>query len=118
MSGPPRFVANEVLAFVPEVLAIAALCWRVHLGPERGATVGARRLRPSGRGRAGGLFAAPRARHRASLPGVHVVEAPVLLGAAASLYGLGQHVLADVFAVLVIANTAVAEASRPRVAGR
>lgn len=115
LTGPPWFVANELLAFVLEVLAIGLLCW---WGFASGGSVVVRVVLGLGVPAAAvvlwGLFAAPRARFRPPPAGVLVVKALVLLGAAAALYALGFAVLAVVFAVVVVVNTGVAETSRRR----
>jgi len=112
-------MANEALAFVLEVAAIALLCWwGFASGPNLALRIVLGLGVPAVAVALWRLFAAPRARRRPSLPGVLAVKALVLLGAAAALYALGHPVAAGVFAVLVIANTAVAEASRPRMARR
>ena len=61
-----------------------------------------------------GLFAAPRARFRPPLPAVLLVKALVLLGAAAAVGALGHLAFAIGFAVVIVANTAVAETLRSR----
>jgi hypothetical protein len=115
LGGPPWFAANEILAFVLELAAVAILAWwgfasgdglavRIVLGVGTPAIAVA----------LWGLFAAPRARFRPPLAGVLVVKALVLLGAAAALYALGHPVGAAVMAVVVVANTAVAETGRRR----
>lgn len=119
LGGPPWFVANELLALAVEMLALAALCW---WGFASGASLILRIVLgvgvPAGAIVLWGLFAAPRARFRPPLPGVLVVKALVLLGAAAALYALGHPVLGALFGVVVVVNTAVAETFRPRVAAR
>ncbi|MFF3878724.1 YrdB family protein [Streptomyces sp. NPDC001978] len=60
------------------------------------------------------LFAAPKARLRPRLPLVLAVKAVVLGGGAAALYGVRHPVAAVAMAVIVVANTAVAEIFRRR----
>ncbi|WP_308437769.1 YrdB family protein [Streptomyces sp. Y2F8-2] len=113
VDGWPWYAANELLAFLLELAATACLSWW-------GFTVG-----PDGAGRVllgvgtplsaivlWSLFAAPKARWRPRLPLVLVVKTVVLGGGAAAVYGVGHHVAAVTMAVVVIANTAVAEAFR------
>lgn len=115
IDGRPWFAANEFLAFLLELAALAALGWwgfatgpwlltRVLLG--LGAPLAAIVL--------WALFAAPRARLRPGLPLVLLVKAVVLGGGAAALYGVGHPVAAVAMAVLVVANTAAAETFRGR----
>ena len=115
MRGRPWFAANEVLAFLVEIAALAALAW---WGFATGGGVVARVVLGIGTPAAAavlwGLFAAPRARFRPPLPAVLLVKALVLLGAAAAIGALGHLGLAIAFAVVVIANTAAAETLRRR----
>ena len=107
------YTANELLAFLLELAAIACLGWwgfsvghnevvRVLLGV--GTPVVAIVL--------WSLFAAPKARLRPPLPLVLVVKALVLGGSAAAVYGVGHSLAAVVMAVVVVVNTAVAETFR------
>ncbi|MER5177586.1 YrdB family protein [Streptomyces sp. NPDC002896] len=113
--GRPWFTANEVLAFLLELTALALLGWwgfatggnvlgRIALGlgtPLLAVVLWA-------------LFAAPKARLRPPLAVVLLVKAVVLGGGAAGLYGVGHPVAAVVLAAVMVANTAVAEISRRR----
>jgi hypothetical protein len=107
------YAANEVLAFLLELAALACLSWwgftvghdevvRVLLG------VGIPLLAIA----LWALFAAPKARWRPRLPLVLAVKAVVLGGGATALYGVGHSVAAAAMAVAVVANTAVAETFR------
>ncbi|MEV8036245.1 YrdB family protein [Streptomyces sp. NPDC086182] len=115
----PWFAANEVLAFVVELVALACLSWW-------GFTTGHSRLAhillgvgvPLSAIVLWSLFAAPKARLRPGLPLVLLVKAVVLGGGAAAVYGVGHPVAAVVMAVVVVANTAVAETLRRTVPGR
>ncbi|MFI0960485.1 YrdB family protein [Streptomyces sp. NPDC021080] len=109
----PWFAANELLAFVVELVALACLAWwgfstghgwlpHVLLG------VGTPLLAVV----LWSLFAAPKARLRPGLPLVLLVKALVLGGGAAAVYGVGHPVAAVVMAIVVVANTAVAETFR------
>ncbi|MER5881313.1 YrdB family protein [Streptomyces sp. NPDC001910] len=119
LPGPWWFAANEVLAFLLELAALALLSWwgfstgenvllRVALGV--GVPLAAIAL--------WGLFAAPKARLRPALPYLLLVKALVLGGSAVALYALGHHVAAIVLAVVVVVNTAVAETFRRTPPGR
>ncbi|MET9901133.1 YrdB family protein [Streptomyces sp. NPDC006446] len=115
----PWFAANELLAFMVELTALACLSWwgfTVGHGP------GPHILLGVGTPLLGivlwWLFAAPKARLRPALPLVLVVKAVVLGGGAAALYGVGHPVAAVVMAIVVVANTAVAETFRRTVPGR
>ncbi|MGC5529736.1 YrdB family protein [Streptomyces sp. SR-10] len=110
----PWFAANEVLAFLLELVAIGCLAWwgftaadgvlvSVLLG--LGAPAAAMAL--------WGLFAAPRARFRPPLAGVLAVKA-LVLGGSAAVYGMGNPVVAGVFAVVLALNTGCAEYYRRR----
>ncbi|MFI1073306.1 YrdB family protein [Streptomyces puniciscabiei] len=109
------YAANELLAFLVELAALACLSWwgfaikhdevlRILLGV--GTPLLAMVL--------WSLFAAPRARLRPRLPLVLVVKAVVLGGGAAALYGVGHPGASVAMAVVVVANTAVAEVFRRR----
>ncbi|GHE12850.1 YrdB family protein [Streptomyces alanosinicus] len=109
------YTANELLAFLVELAALAFLSWwgftvshdaalRVLLGV--GTPLVAIVL--------WSLFAAPRARLRPALPLVLAVKAVVLGGGAAALYGVGHPGAAVATSVVVVANTAVAEIFRRR----
>ncbi|WP_406459235.1 YrdB family protein [Streptomyces sp. NBC_00876] len=115
MSGRPWWAANEGLAFLLELAALACLCWwgftagdglAVHLLLGIGLPAVAIAL--------WGTFAAPRARIRLPLAGVLAVKAVVLGGGALALYGVGHPVAAVVMAVVVVVNTALAETFRRR----
>ncbi|WP_202638245.1 YrdB family protein [Bailinhaonella thermotolerans] len=108
-----RISIHDLVAFLLEIAALAVLCWwgfaqdagvagRVALGI--GAPLAAAVL--------WGLFAAPRARVKAPLPGVLVVKALVFGSAAAALYGLGHGLLGLAFAVVAAVNTAIVTVER------
>ena len=102
-------VANEALAFLLELAALAALSYWGFTGPSG---IAARVLLGIGApvlaAVVWGLFAAPRARLRPPLAGVLAVKALVFGAAAVALYASGGHLLAIVFAIVVVANTALA----------
>ncbi|MFJ8883289.1 YrdB family protein [Streptomyces sp. NPDC102402] len=113
--GRPWFAANEVLAFVLELVAIGALAWWGFTAPEGVAAsvvlgIGA----PAAAVVLWGLFAAPRARFSLPLAGVLAVKTVVLGGGAAAVYGTGHPVAAVVLAVVLVANTGCAEYFRRR----
>ncbi|WUQ34277.1 YrdB family protein [Streptomyces sp. NBC_00234] len=121
-SGPARslargpwFMANEVLAFFLELAALACLGWWGFATPD--GTV-ARLLLGVGTPAAAivlwALFAAPRARFSLPLAGVLLVKAVVLGGGALAVLGLGHPLAALTFAVVLVANTGLAEFSRHR----
>jgi len=109
----PWYVANEVLAFLLELAALACLGW---WGYSVGHNAVVRTLLAAGTPLLAivlwALFAAPKAKFRPGLPLVLLVKAMVLGGGAAALYGVGRPVMALVMAVVVVANTAVAEVFR------
>ncbi|MEV5602733.1 YrdB family protein [Streptomyces sp. NPDC052299] len=115
MAGRPWWAANELLAFLLEVAALACLFWwgftladnlavRVLIGS---AVVVVAVVLWS-------LFAAPRARFRPPLAGVLAVKALVLGGGALALYGVGHPAVALTLGVVVVINTALAESFRHR----
>ncbi|WP_405388932.1 YrdB family protein [Streptomyces sp. NBC_01102] len=110
LRGRPWFAANEVLAFVLELLAIGCLArwgftavdgWAASLLLGLGTPAAAVTL--------WALFAAPRARFPLPLTGVLAVKTLVLGGAAAAVYGTGHPVAAVALAVVPAANTGCAE---------
>lgn len=109
----PWYTANELLAFLLELAALVCLAW---WGFTVGDGVALHVLLGLGTPASAivlwSLFAAPRARLRPRLPLVLVVKAVVLGGGAAALYGVGHPVAAVAVAVVVIANTALAETFR------
>ncbi|MGW1916797.1 YrdB family protein [Streptomyces sp. NPDC002076] len=109
------YTANEILAFLVELAALACLSWwgftvsddealRILLGV--GTPLVAMAL--------WSLFAAPKALLRPRLPLVLAVKAMVLGGGAAALYGVRHPGAAMAMAVIVVANTSVAEIFRHR----
>ncbi|MFF7340850.1 YrdB family protein [Streptomyces sp. NPDC008163] len=115
MAGRPWWGANELLAFLLEVAALACLFWwGFSLADEVvfqllvGTAVLAAAIA------LWALFAAPRARFRPPLAGVLVVKAVVLCGGALALYGVGHPAAAAVLGAVVVVNTALAETFRHR----
>ncbi|WAZ26209.1 YrdB family protein [Streptomyces cinnabarinus] len=118
LDARPWFVANEVLAFLLEIAALAFLGWWGFGAGHEGALrvllgVGT----PSLAVLVWWMFAAPRARWRPRLALVLVVKALVLGGGAAALYAVGHPVAAGVVAVVTAVNTAVAEYFRASPSG-
>ncbi|THA71247.1 DUF2568 domain-containing protein [Streptomyces sp. A0958] len=115
MAGRPWWTANELLAFLVELVALACLFWwgfslADHLAVRLplGCAVLAAAIA------LWALFAAPRARFRPPLAGVLAVKALVLGGGASALYGVGHPTAAAALAVVVVVNTALAETFRRR----
>ncbi|MFC9283739.1 YrdB family protein [Streptomyces collinus] len=113
VDGRPWYVANELLAFLIEIVALGLLCW---WGFTASGDVGVSVLlgvgTPAVAALLWGLLAAPRAPFRPPLPGVLLVKGLVLGGGALALYGVGHPVGAVVVAVVTLANVTVAEAFR------
>jgi len=104
---------NDILAFVLELGAIAALCYWGFATGENVLTklvlgLGAPLLAAV----AWGLFAAPKATFTVALPVVLVVKAAVFGAAALALYARGHRVLAVGFAVVVVVNTVIVTIAR------
>ncbi|MFJ7967614.1 YrdB family protein [Streptomyces sp. NPDC096324] len=115
----PWFAANEILAFVVELVALACLSWwGFTVGDSRSLHILLGLGVPLTAVVLWSLFAAPKARLRPGLPGVLLVKAVVLGGGAAAVYGVGHPLGAVIMAVVVVANTAVAETLRRTVPGR
>ena len=111
----PRWLhaGNEALAFLVELVALAALAW---WGSETGHGAAAHLILGIGAPLVAvvlwGLFAAPRATVKLPLPGVLAVKAVVFGGAALALWGVGHGGLAIAFALVALGNTALATADR------
>ncbi|MEU4038523.1 YrdB family protein [Streptomyces collinus] len=114
----PWYVANELLAFLIEIVALGLLGW---WGFTTSGGTGVRVLlglgTPAVAAVLWGLFAAPRAPFRPPLPGVLLVKGLVLGGGALALYGVGHPVGAVVVAVVTVVNVTVAEVFRRPVPG-
>lgn len=115
LSGHPWWAANEVLAFLVELAALACLFW---WGFSLGDSLAIQLLLGVGVLAIAialwGTFAAPRARVRLPLPRVLMVKAVVLGGGAFGLHEVGHPAAAVVMAVVVVANTGLAETFRRR----
>ncbi|MFI6862490.1 YrdB family protein [Streptomyces sp. NPDC050421] len=112
-SGRPWWAANEVLAFLVELAALACLFrWGFGLGDGLAVQLLLGTCVLAVAIALWGLFAAPRARIRLPLAGVLVVKAVVLGGGAFALYAVGHPVAAAVLAVVVVVNTGLAETFR------
>ncbi|MFJ6561554.1 YrdB family protein [Streptomyces sp. NPDC091412] len=112
-------VINEGLAFLLEVLALAALVW---WGWQSADHTAARLLlavaAPAAAAVVWGLFAAPKARVALPVLGVLTVKALVFGTAVAALYAVGRDRWAAVFAVVVAVNTVLATLDRNALAHR
>jgi hypothetical protein len=116
---PPRLhAANEALAFLLELAALAGLAW---WGASQHASMVSRVLlavaAPLAAAIVWGLFAAPRARFRLPAAGVLVVKAAVFGLTALAVYAAGLHVLAIVVGVIAILNACVAAVDREAIGG-
>ncbi|ROO86408.1 uncharacterized protein DUF2568 [Actinocorallia herbida] len=111
--GRRLFYANEALAFVLEIAALVALGW---WGFTRDGGFALRALLGVGAPLAGaviwGLFAAPRATFKIPAAGVLAVKAVFFLAAALAADAVWNPTTAAVFAVIVVANIAVATTGR------
>jgi hypothetical protein len=109
----PLHAANEALAFLLELCMLAALAW---WGATAVSTLAGRValaiICPLVAVIGWALFAAPRARVRLPLAGVLAVKAVAFAAGTAALYAVGQHVLANVFAIVAAVNTGVAASDR------
>jgi hypothetical protein len=105
--------ANEALAFLLELAALAVLAW---WGFTTGSGPLVRVLLGVGTPLVAvvlwGLFAAPRARIAVPLAMTLAVKAVVFGAAAVALWGLRHESLAVAFAVIALANTTIATADR------
>lgn len=113
IAGHPWWGANEVLAFILELVALGCLfAWGYGLGDEiavqllLGVVVLAVAIA------VWGLFCAPRARFRPPPAGVLAFKALVLGGSAVALYSMGHAVAGMVLGAVMVVNTALAEAFR------
>jgi hypothetical protein len=104
---------NEGVAFVFEILALVVLgWWGFHIGPNTADHVLLGIGMPLLAIVLWGLFAAPRSAVRTPMVGVLSVKVVVFGAAAFGLWFSGMHVLAIVFAVLVVINTTIASVDR------
>lgn len=113
MLPTPLHAANEALAFLLELCALAALAvWGYGTGDALAVRLLLAVAAPLAAAVLWGLFAAPKARIRVPLAGVLATKAVVFGASAAALYAMGHRGLAVTFGVVVLANTAVATADR------
>jgi Protein of unknown function (DUF2568) len=111
----PLRAANDALAFLLELAALAALAyWGFRTGPGVPAKFVLGLGAPLLAAFVWGLFAAPRARFRVPLAVVLAVKALVFGAAALALAASGHPALAVVYAIVVLANTAAATVMRQR----
>jgi len=112
VTGLPH-VVNEGLAFLLELLALAALAW---WGAEIGSGLFVHLLLGIGLPLAAavvwGVFASPRARVRLPLAGILAVKAVVFGAAMLGVDALGHRTPAVVFGVVATANTVIATLDR------
>jgi hypothetical protein len=112
----PAFFANEVLAFVLELVALAALAWwGATVGDGLGPHIALGVLTPLAAAVVWGLFASPKARYSLPISWILAVKALVFGTAMLCVDVLGHRTLAVFFGVLVTANTVVATLARRRV---
>jgi hypothetical protein len=105
--------ANDVLAFLLELAALAALgYWGFHVGRGVPAKILLGIGAPVLAAVVWGLFAAPRARFTLPLAGVLAVKVLVFGSATVALYTTGRHTLAVTFAIIVTINTILATLMR------
>jgi hypothetical protein len=105
--------ANEALAFFLEVVALWALGgWGWHVGSGVFLKLVLAVGLPLVAAVVWGLFAAPRAVVKLPVAGILGVKAVVFGAATLALYGSGHPIPAAVFAVLVVANTAIVTVGR------
>ncbi|WP_042414179.1 YrdB family protein [Streptacidiphilus anmyonensis] len=119
MIPKPLHHANELLAFLLELVALGGLAWWGFRTGQNAAVhvllgVGA----PLAMAVLWGMFAAPRARHPLPVPALLVFKLVVFGLAAAALYAVGAHAFGIVFAVVAVANTVLATADRESLARR
>lgn len=105
--------ANETIAFLLELLMLAALGW---WGAKSGSSLAGSVLLGAGAPLAiavvWGLFAAPKARIRLPMAGVLAVKALAFSSAAAAIYALRLHTAAVLFAAISLANATLAAFDR------
>ncbi len=115
MSRNPWYAANEVAAFLLELVVLAVLAiWGFSAGPGLAGSILLGIAAPALAAIVWGLFAAPRARFPLPLAGTLSVKAVVFAAAVAALAAVGHPVLAAVLAVVLVVNTTVAVAFKPR----
>jgi hypothetical protein len=109
----PLYIANEALAFLIELVMLAAFAW---WGAGIGDTPIVSGLLGVGSPLAAailwGLFAAPRARIRLPLAGVLAVKGLAFAAATAAIASKGRPSLAIGFAVVALVNTTIATVGR------
>lgn len=113
MIPKPLHHANELLAFVLELVALGGLAWwGFHTGHNLALHlllgIGAPLLMAV----AWGTYAAPRARRPLPIPALLVFKLVVFGLAAAAVYVTGAHTFGLVFAAVALANTLLATADR------
>ncbi|WP_405901766.1 YrdB family protein [Streptomyces sp. NBC_00727] len=115
MAGRPWWAANELLAFLLEMVALICLFrWGFSLADNLAVRLLLGCAVLAAAVVLWALFAAPRARLRPPLAGVLAVKALVLGGGAFALYGVGHPAGGAVMGAVVVVNTALAETFRRR----
>ncbi|SEK89092.1 YrdB family protein [Streptacidiphilus jiangxiensis] len=113
MIPKPLHHANELLAFVLELVALGGLAWwGFHTGHNLALHlllgIGAPLLMAV----AWGTYAAPRAKRPLPIPALLVFKLVVFGLAAAAIYATGAHTFGLVFAAVAVVNTLLATADR------
>jgi hypothetical protein len=109
----PLHLANEGLAFLLEVAALAALAWwGVTVGTSTAVSVLLGIGAPLAAAVVWGLFAAPRARIRLPMAGVIAVKALVFGCASVAIHALARPRLALSFAAIALASSVIAALDR------
>ena len=117
MIPKPLHHANELLAFVLELVALGGLAWwGFHAGHNVAVHVLLGIGAPLLMAVAWGMFAAPRARHPLPVPALLVFKLVVFGLASAAVYATGAHAFGIVFGAVAVANTLLATADRESLA--
>ncbi|RAG82600.1 hypothetical protein DN069_26935 [Streptacidiphilus pinicola] len=117
MIPKPLHHANELLAFVLELVALGCLAWwGFHVGHSTAVHVLLGVGAPVLMAVAWGMFAAPRARHPLPIPALIVFKLVVFGLAGAAVYATGAHTFGIVFWAVALVNTLLATADRESLA--
>lgn len=109
------YTANEAAAFMLELLVLVVLsAWGFSTGRQLSESVTLGLGSPVAAAVIWGLFAAPRARFPLPLAGALAVKAVIFAAAVAALAAMALPALAAALAVVLILNTWVAVAFKPR----
>lgn len=119
MIPKPLHYANELLAFLGELVALGGLAWwGFHAGHGTAVHVLLGLGAPLLMAVAWGMFAAPKARRPLPTPALLVFKLVVLGLASVAVYATGAHAFGTVLAVVAVANTLLATADRRSLARR